>query len=103
MGGGQGAALTSPLGPGDRWEELHTLASEPKEQHVLTAEQAEDATNGLLSTLSKAAVCTVASPGKAFQAGKEGSCPWCKWGGDGSPRPEVKRLPRKVEGKRNGV
>ncbi|KAF3827936.1 hypothetical protein GH733_001171, partial [Mirounga leonina] len=45
-----------------RWEELHTLASEPREQHVLTAEQAEDATNGLLSTLSKAAVCTFASP-----------------------------------------
>ncbi|XP_027448303.2 von Willebrand factor A domain-containing protein 2 isoform X2 [Zalophus californianus] len=45
-----------------RWEELHTLASEPKEQHVLMAEQAEDATNGLLSTLSKSAVCTVASP-----------------------------------------
>ncbi|XP_048959631.1 von Willebrand factor A domain-containing protein 2 [Canis lupus dingo] len=45
-----------------RWEELHRLASEPREQHVLMAEQVEDATNGLLSTLSKSAVCTVASP-----------------------------------------
>nr|XP_055156499.1 von Willebrand factor A domain-containing protein 2 isoform X2 [Nyctereutes procyonoides] len=45
-----------------RWEELHRLASEPREQHVLMAEQVEDATNGFLSTLSKSAVCTVASP-----------------------------------------
>ncbi|XP_040479735.1 von Willebrand factor A domain-containing protein 2 [Ursus maritimus] len=45
-----------------RWEELHTLASEPREQHVLMAEQVDDATNGLLSTLSKSAVCTAASP-----------------------------------------
>lgn len=59
-------------GVGDRWEELHRLASEPREQHVLMAEQVEDATNGLLSTLSKSAVCTVASPGKAFQAGRSG-------------------------------
>lgn len=34
------------------------------------AEQVEDATNGLLSTLSKSDICTVASPGKAFQAEK---------------------------------
>uniref|UniRef100_A0ABI7W2W8 von Willebrand factor A domain containing 2 n=1 Tax=Felis catus TaxID=9685 RepID=A0ABI7W2W8_FELCA len=46
-----------------RWEELHALASEPREQHVLMAEQVEDATNGLLSTLSKSDICTVASPG----------------------------------------
>lgn len=39
------------------------LASEPKEQHVLMAEQAADATNGLFSTLNSAAVCTVTSPG----------------------------------------
>ncbi|XP_030191354.1 von Willebrand factor A domain-containing protein 2 [Lynx canadensis] len=45
-----------------RWEELHALASEPREQHVLMAEQVEDATNGLLSTLSKSDICTVASP-----------------------------------------
>ncbi|XP_032168224.1 von Willebrand factor A domain-containing protein 2 isoform X1 [Mustela erminea] len=45
-----------------RWEELHTLASEPRERHVLTAEQVEDATNGLLSALSASALCTAASP-----------------------------------------
>ncbi|XP_050003572.1 von Willebrand factor A domain-containing protein 2 [Alexandromys fortis] len=45
-----------------RWDELFTLASEPKEQHVLFAEQVEDATNGLLSTLSASALCTSADP-----------------------------------------
>ncbi|XP_046504798.1 von Willebrand factor A domain-containing protein 2 isoform X3 [Equus quagga] len=45
-----------------RWEELHTLASEPREQHVLMAEQVEDAANGLFSTLSSSAICTIASP-----------------------------------------
>ncbi|XP_007939804.1 von Willebrand factor A domain-containing protein 2 [Orycteropus afer afer] len=45
-----------------RWEELHTLASEPREQHVLFAEQVADATNGLFSTLGSTAVCTVAPP-----------------------------------------
>ncbi|KAM5139506.1 von Willebrand factor A domain-containing protein 2 [Callospermophilus lateralis] len=45
-----------------RWEELHTLASEPTEQHVLLAEQVEDATNGLLSTLSSSALCSPADP-----------------------------------------
>ncbi|XP_037661182.1 LOW QUALITY PROTEIN: von Willebrand factor A domain-containing protein 2 [Choloepus didactylus] len=45
-----------------RWEELHALASEPREQHVLFAEQAEDATNGLFSTLGSSAVCTITSP-----------------------------------------
>lgn len=68
--------MTSLPGPGDRWEELHTLASEPRERHVLTAEQVEDATNGLLSALSTSALCTAASPGKASRAGKERSCPW---------------------------
>ncbi|XP_038171717.1 von Willebrand factor A domain-containing protein 2 [Arvicola amphibius] len=45
-----------------RWDELLTLASEPKEQHVLLAERVEDATNGLLSTLSTSALCTSADP-----------------------------------------
>nr|XP_012303449.1 von Willebrand factor A domain-containing protein 2 [Aotus nancymaae] len=45
-----------------RWEELHTLASEPREQHVLLAEQVEDASNGLFSTLSSSAICTSAMP-----------------------------------------
>ncbi|XP_036988738.2 von Willebrand factor A domain-containing protein 2 [Artibeus jamaicensis] len=45
-----------------RWEELHTLASEPREQHVLMAEQVEDATNGLFSTLGSSDICTFASP-----------------------------------------
>ncbi|XP_006880224.1 PREDICTED: von Willebrand factor A domain-containing protein 2 [Elephantulus edwardii] len=45
-----------------RWEELQALASEPKEQHILFAEQADDATNGLFSTLGSAAVCTAAPP-----------------------------------------
>ncbi|XP_040848427.1 von Willebrand factor A domain-containing protein 2 [Ochotona curzoniae] len=45
-----------------RWEELHTLASEPWEQHVLLAEQADDATNGLLSTLAHSALCTIHAP-----------------------------------------
>uniref|UniRef100_A0A2I3GU95 von Willebrand factor A domain-containing protein 2 n=1 Tax=Nomascus leucogenys TaxID=61853 RepID=A0A2I3GU95_NOMLE len=45
-----------------RWEELHALASEPREQHVLLAEQVEDATNGLFSTLSSSAICSSARP-----------------------------------------
>ncbi|XP_076982218.1 von Willebrand factor A domain-containing protein 2 isoform X2 [Tamandua tetradactyla] len=45
-----------------RWEELHVLASEPKEQHVLFAEKADDASNGLFSTLSSSAICTITSP-----------------------------------------
>ncbi|XP_012873114.1 PREDICTED: von Willebrand factor A domain-containing protein 2 [Dipodomys ordii] len=45
-----------------RWEELHMLASEPWEQHVLLAEQVEDATNGLLSTLSSSGLCIPAAP-----------------------------------------
>ncbi|XP_060027225.1 von Willebrand factor A domain-containing protein 2 isoform X2 [Erinaceus europaeus] len=44
-----------------RWEELHTLASEPLEQHVLLAEQAEDAANGFFSTLRGSSLCTPAS------------------------------------------
>lgn len=45
-----------------RWDELLTLASEPKQQHVLSAEQVEDATNGLLSALSSSVLCTPADP-----------------------------------------
>uniref|UniRef100_A0A8C3YRT1 von Willebrand factor A domain containing 2 n=1 Tax=Catagonus wagneri TaxID=51154 RepID=A0A8C3YRT1_9CETA len=45
-----------------RWEELHVLASEPAEQHVLMAEQVEDAANGLFSSLSTSAICTITSP-----------------------------------------
>ncbi|XP_030309227.1 von Willebrand factor A domain-containing protein 2 isoform X2 [Calypte anna] len=45
-----------------RWEELHVLASEPTEQHVLFAGDAEDAANGLYSTLT-ASVCSTTAPG----------------------------------------
>lgn len=57
---------------GHRWEELHTLASEPREQHVLMAEQVEDATNGLFSTLSSSDICTFASPGRPSSLGRRG-------------------------------
>lgn len=71
-------------GLGHRWEELHTLASEPREQHVLMAEQVEDATNGFFSTLSSSAICASASPGKSFQAGRVDLPMWEQrmgWGG----------------------
>ncbi|XP_021256307.1 von Willebrand factor A domain-containing protein 2 isoform X2 [Numida meleagris] len=45
-----------------RWEELHALASEPTEQHVLFAGDASDAANGLYSALS-GSVCSVTTPG----------------------------------------
>ncbi|XP_060142317.1 von Willebrand factor A domain-containing protein 2-like [Globicephala melas] len=45
-----------------KWEELRTLASEAREQHVLMAEQVEDAAHGLSSTLGGSATCTIASP-----------------------------------------
>ncbi|NWI27655.1 VWA2 protein, partial [Sula dactylatra] len=45
-----------------RWEELHVLASEPAEQHVLFAGDADDAANGLYSTLT-GSVCSAAAPG----------------------------------------
>lgn len=51
------------------------LASEPKERHVLMAEQAADATNGLFSTLNSAAVCTVTSPGTFPWTG---GTAWCE-------------------------
>uniref|UniRef100_A0A8C4UJT5 von Willebrand factor A domain containing 2 n=1 Tax=Falco tinnunculus TaxID=100819 RepID=A0A8C4UJT5_FALTI len=45
-----------------RWEELHVLASEPMEQHVLFAGDANDAANGLYSTLT-GSVCSATAPG----------------------------------------
>ncbi|NWH67265.1 VWA2 protein, partial [Geococcyx californianus] len=45
-----------------RWEELHVLASEPAEQHVLFAGDADDAANGLYSTLT-GSVCSTTAPG----------------------------------------
>lgn len=91
-GRGSQLLLTSlrGAGDGDRWEELHTLASEPREQHLLMVEQAEDATNGLLSTLSRSAICTVASPGKASRA-KEEWAPPCGSGVGRVPRDKRSR------------
>ncbi|NXI42764.1 VWA2 protein, partial [Galbula dea] len=45
-----------------RWEELHVLASEPTEQHVLFAGDVDDAANGLYSTLTRS-VCSTTAPG----------------------------------------
>ncbi|NXK81623.1 VWA2 protein, partial [Amazona guildingii] len=45
-----------------RWEELHMLASEPTDQHVLFAGDADDAANGLYSTLT-GSVCSTTAPG----------------------------------------
>ncbi|XP_009870933.1 PREDICTED: von Willebrand factor A domain-containing protein 2, partial [Apaloderma vittatum] len=45
-----------------RWEELNMLASEPTEQHVLFAGDADDAANGLYSTLT-GSVCSTTAPG----------------------------------------
>lgn len=70
-------AVTTPW---HRWEELHALASEPREQHVLLAEQVEDATNGLFSTLSNSAICSSTTPGKTFQPGGSGSAMWGQGG-----------------------
>ncbi|XP_033005516.1 von Willebrand factor A domain-containing protein 2 isoform X2 [Lacerta agilis] len=46
-----------------RWEELQALASEPAEWHILFAEDADDASNGLYTTLTEFAVCSAAFPG----------------------------------------
>ncbi|XP_078497307.1 von Willebrand factor A domain-containing protein 2 [Lissotriton helveticus] len=46
-----------------RWEELHMLASEPAEKHVLFAEHVDDAVNGLSSTLTSSTVCSAVPPG----------------------------------------
>lgn len=54
--------LTSLVGVGDGWQELHMLASEPWGQHMLMAELGEDATNGLFSALHSSAVCTAIHP-----------------------------------------
>ncbi|XP_066477554.1 von Willebrand factor A domain-containing protein 2 [Tiliqua scincoides] len=43
-----------------RWEELHVLASEPTEWHVLFAEDAADASNGFYTTLTRTSVCSAA-------------------------------------------
>ncbi|NWJ07048.1 VWA2 protein, partial [Crypturellus undulatus] len=45
-----------------RWEELHALASEPAEQHVLFAGDAADAANGFYSTLTRSTACSTPSP-----------------------------------------
>ncbi|NXE17560.1 VWA2 protein, partial [Ardeotis kori] len=45
-----------------RWEELYVLASEPTEQHVLFAGDADDAANGLYTTLT-GSVCRATAPG----------------------------------------
>lgn len=47
-----------------RWEELHTLASEPTDRHVFFAEDIEDATNGLYTTLAGSTICSAAFPGQ---------------------------------------
>ncbi|XP_015276987.1 PREDICTED: von Willebrand factor A domain-containing protein 2 [Gekko japonicus] len=46
-----------------RWEELHTLASEPTDWHVLFAEDTEDAANGFYTTLTGSTICSAAFPG----------------------------------------
>ncbi|XP_008311990.1 von Willebrand factor A domain-containing protein 2 isoform X4 [Cynoglossus semilaevis] len=46
-----------------RWEELHTLASEPVENHVFFAEHFYDAVNGLYTTLSTFFVCNATPTG----------------------------------------
>ncbi|NXH09852.1 VWA2 protein, partial [Bucco capensis] len=45
-----------------RWEELHVLASEPTEQHILFAGDVDDAANGLYSTLTSS-VCSTTIAG----------------------------------------
>ncbi|XP_063163274.1 von Willebrand factor A domain-containing protein 2 [Candoia aspera] len=46
-----------------RWEELYALASEPAEHYTLFAEDPEDASNGLYTTLTLSAICNAAFPG----------------------------------------
>ncbi|KAG7506264.1 von Willebrand factor A domain-containing protein 2 [Solea senegalensis] len=46
-----------------RWEELHTLASEPMESHVFFAEHFYDAVNGLYTTLTTFSVCNATPAG----------------------------------------
>ncbi|XP_043911869.1 von Willebrand factor A domain-containing protein 2 [Protopterus annectens] len=51
-----------------RWEELHTLASEPHEQYVLFAENVNDAVNGLYTTLTSSTVCHAVPSGCRVEA-----------------------------------
>ncbi|XP_068439890.1 von Willebrand factor A domain-containing protein 2 [Clinocottus analis] len=46
-----------------KWEELHTLASEPMESHVFFAEHFDDAVNGLYTTLTTFSVCNATPAG----------------------------------------
>ncbi|KAH0623732.1 hypothetical protein JD844_006824 [Phrynosoma platyrhinos] len=46
-----------------KWEELHTLASEPAEWYLLFAEDTDDASNGFYTTLTGSAICSAAFPG----------------------------------------
>ncbi|XP_030611422.1 von Willebrand factor A domain-containing protein 2 isoform X2 [Archocentrus centrarchus] len=46
-----------------KWEELHALASEPIENHVLFAEHFHDAVNGLYTTLTTFSVCSATPAG----------------------------------------
>ncbi|XP_068610817.1 von Willebrand factor A domain-containing protein 2 [Brachionichthys hirsutus] len=46
-----------------RWEELHSLASEPIESHVFFAEDCYDAVNGLYTTLTTFSVCNATPQG----------------------------------------
>uniref|UniRef100_A0A8D0GKL4 von Willebrand factor A domain-containing protein 2 n=1 Tax=Sphenodon punctatus TaxID=8508 RepID=A0A8D0GKL4_SPHPU len=74
-----------------RWEELHLLASEPIEQHVLFAEQADDAANGLFTALTSSALCSAVAPGckteshpcnrKTFESVKELAGNYLCWRG----------------------
>ncbi|XP_060624443.2 von Willebrand factor A domain-containing protein 2 [Anolis sagrei] len=46
-----------------RWEELHILASEKTDWHLLFAEDTDDAVNGFYTTLTRSAICSAAFPG----------------------------------------
>ncbi|XP_041830461.1 von Willebrand factor A domain-containing protein 2 isoform X2 [Melanotaenia boesemani] len=46
-----------------RWEELHSVASEPVESHVFFAEHFNDAVNGLCTTLSTFSICSATPTG----------------------------------------
>ncbi|XP_061088350.1 von Willebrand factor A domain-containing protein 2 [Conger conger] len=46
-----------------RWEELHAMASDPTELHVLFADHFYDAINGLYSTLTTSSICSAVPTG----------------------------------------
>ncbi|KAI3365245.1 hypothetical protein L3Q82_010339, partial [Scortum barcoo] len=46
-----------------RWEELHSLATEPMESHVFFVEHFDDAVNGLYTTLTAFSVCNATPAG----------------------------------------